>query len=78
VRYSRRTQSQQTECLATPFFLGEPLLYVCGILEYVRDQGIDQALEACVPPRPQISKMDQATATGGFFSTRLNLACGIL
>jgi len=35
-------------------FLGEPLLYVNGLPEYVRDQDIAQALEACVPFRPQI------------------------
>ena len=35
-------------------FLGEPVLYVNGLPEYVRDQDIAQALEACVPFRPQI------------------------
>jgi hypothetical protein len=35
-------------------FLDEPLLYVNGLPEYVRDQDIAQALEACVPFRPQI------------------------
>ena len=69
MRYSRYLAS---------LFSGEPLLFVCGIPEYVRDQGIIQALEACVPSRAQIGKMDQATTTGGFFSTRLNVVCGIL
>jgi hypothetical protein len=35
-------------------FLIEPSLYVNGLPEYVRDQDIAQALEACVPFRPQI------------------------
>ena len=35
-------------------FLDQPMLYVNGLPEYVRDQDIAQALEACVPFRPQI------------------------
>lgn len=37
-------------------FLDQPLLYVNGLPEYVRDQDIAQALEACVPFRPQIAR----------------------
>ena len=58
-----------------PYFWVSRCYFVCGILEYVRDQGIDRA---CVASRPEIGKMDQATAAGGFFSTCLNVVYGIL
>ena len=45
-------------------FLDQPLLYVNGLPEYVRDQDIAQALEACVPFRPQVVRDGSGYSSG--------------